>query len=97
MVARITTVQIQPGQVAAFAQLWTTHIEPTVDPLAGLLDLYLLINPKTEHALLLTIHATDADALTCRAGEIYRQLLAQTAGLLVMETLIHNEYVVISL
>lgn len=96
MYATVSTVQIQPGQVTAFTQLWAEQIEPTINQISTLIDLYVLVNAETHTQLVVAIYASKADALACQTSPAYQQLFAQMAHMVVIESITTNEYTVIS-
>ena len=94
MYASVSTAQIKPNRVATFTQRWREQIEPVVNHLSTLVDLYVLINPETDTLMLVGIYANEADALACQATVEYQQLFLQGIDLFV-ETLTHTGYTVI--
>lgn len=96
MYATVSTVQIQPGQVAAFTQLWAEQMEPAINQISTLIDLYVLVNAETHIQLVVAIYASKADARACQTSAAYQQLFAQMAHLVVLESIAYSEYVVIS-
>lgn len=95
MYASVSTVQIKPEYVATFTQRWR-EIEPTVNQLSTLVDLYVLVNPESHMVMVVGIYANEADALACRGSVAYQQLFRQGADLLRVETLTQTGYTVIS-
>ncbi|MFN8491628.1 MAG: hypothetical protein U0350_28780 [Caldilineaceae bacterium] len=95
MYAIISTAQLKPECVATFRQRWLDEIEPTINQLPSLVDLYVLVNPETGALLVCGIYANEAAALACQASA-YQQLFRQSIDLLCVETFTHTGYTVIS-
>jgi len=96
MYASISTVQIKPEHIATFTQLWHEQIEPVVNQLAALVDLYVLVNAETQTVLVFGVYTSETDALACQASGEYQQLFLQGVDLLCVETMTHTGYTVIS-
>lgn len=96
MYATVSTVQIKAHCVAAFRQRWCETIEPAINQLPALVDLYVLVNPASGTLLVFSIYASEADALDGHASGVYQQLLQQSADLLHVETVTHTGGIVIS-
>ncbi len=63
MYATISTAQLQPQGLIAFRQRWCAAIEPALNQIATLVDLYVFVNPEGHTLLVCRIYATEADAL----------------------------------
>ena len=96
MYASIHTLHIKPGEAERFVQQWGDFIEPSLNQLAGLMDLYLLFNADLHTALLVTIYASEADTNATQRSVPYQVLLEQLADLLCDETIVSIGYAVIS-
>ncbi|MFN8491610.1 MAG: hypothetical protein U0350_28690 [Caldilineaceae bacterium] len=72
------------------------RIEPVVNQLSTLMDLYVLVNPETDMVMVFGIYASEADALACQASGEYQQLFLQSVALLCVETITYTGYAVIS-
>lgn len=96
MYAIISTVQLKPHCVTAFRRHWRERIEPAINQLPALVDLYALVNPETNTLLIFSIYASAAEALDCRASDVYQELFQQSADLLCVETVTHTGYTIIS-
>ncbi len=96
MYANVTTLQIKQGDIAAFTQVWATQLELAINQLSGLVDLYLLVNQATHTVLLIAIYGSKVDALAGQRRDEYQQLVAQLAGLPLIETIVHTGYTIIS-
>ncbi|MCE7986635.1 MAG: hypothetical protein DYG89_36135 [Caldilinea sp. CFX5] len=96
MYATVSTVHIKAHCVAAFCQRWRTVIEPAINQLPELVDLYLLVNPATETLMVFSIYACEAEALAGQASDVYQELFGQSADLLQVETVTHTGYIIIS-
>jgi len=96
MYASVSTVQIKPGHIATFTQRWTEQIEPAINQLSALVDLYVFVNHETDTMMSISLYASEAEALTCQMSEAYQQPFAQLAGMLVSETLVQTGHTVIS-
>jgi hypothetical protein len=96
MYANVSTLQIKPGDITAFTQIWDNQFEFAINQLSRLVDLYLLVNPETHTVLLMAIYLSEADALACQTSCEYQQFVAQLASLPLTETIVHTGYAVIS-
>lgn len=96
MYAIISAVQIKPHCVTTLRRQWHEVIEPAINQLPALVDLYVLINQQSDTMLVFSIYASAADALDCRASDVYQELFQQSADLLYVETVTHTGYTIIS-
>lgn len=96
MYATISTAQLKPQGLAAFPQRWCTAIEPEINRLPALVDLYVLLNPESHTLLVCRIYASEADALAAGASGADQQWVQQCADLLRPETITHTGYTIIS-
>lgn len=96
MYATISTVQLKLHALAAFRQRWCTAIEPAINQLATLVDLYVLLNPETNTLLVCRIYASEAAAQAAGANGADQQWVQQCADLLSLETITHTGYTIIS-
>ncbi len=96
MYATISSAQLQPQGLAAFRQRWCTAIEPALNQLPALVDLYVLVNLETNTLLVCCIYASEADALAAQANSADHQWVQQCADLLHIETITHTGYTIMS-
>lgn len=96
MYATISTAQLKPQCLVAFRQRWCTAIEPAINQLPALVDLYVLLNPESHTLLVCRIYASEADALAAQASGADQQLFQQSMDLLHSETVTHTGYTIIS-
>ena len=96
MYATISSAQLQPQDLAAFRQRWCTAIEPALNQLPALVDLYVLVNLETNTLLVCRIYASQADALAAQASGADHHWVPQCADLLRPETITHTGYTIIS-
>lgn len=96
MYATVSTVQIKAHCITAFRQRWCTVIEPAINQLPALVDLYVLVNPESGTLLVFAIYASEAEALAGHAIGVYQHLLQQSADLVQVETVTHTGYTIIS-
>ena len=96
MYATISTAQLKPHCLAAFRQRWCTAMEPAINQLPALVDLYVLLNPESGTLLVCRIYASEADALAAGANGADQQWVEQSADLVQVETVTHSGYMIIS-
>lgn len=96
MYATISRAQLKPHAQVTFRQRWSMTIEPAINQLPTLVDLYVLLHPETNTLLVCCIYASEADALAPGATGAAQQWVAQCADLLHQETVTHTGYTIIS-
>lgn len=96
MYATVNTMQLKPADVAAFTQQWQEQIEPGVNAIATMVDLYVLVNAERHTVLIVSIYADEATALACEQSLAYQDLFAPLAHLVNLEPVTQLGYTVIS-
>lgn len=96
MYATVSTMQLKPENVAAFTQQWQEQIEPGVNALATMVDLYVLVNAEHHTVLIVCIYADEATARACEQSPAYQDLFAPLALCVNLATVTQTGYTVIS-
>lgn len=96
MYVSITTLHIQPAGIDRIAHCWAAQLEPSLNQLDGLIDLYLLCNVEQATVLLVTIYTDEAAALAAQNNAAYQQLLSQLAARLGHQPIVYTGYAVLS-
>lgn len=96
MYVSITTLHIQPDGIDRIAQSWAAQLEPSLNQLDGLVDLYLLCNVEQTTVLLIAIYTDEAAALAAQSSAMYQQLLGHLTSLVGNQPIVHTGYAVLS-
>lgn len=96
MYATISSVQLKPHTLTAFRERWSTVIEPQINQLPALVDLYVFLNQEAHTLLVCHIYASAAAAQAAGALGADQPWVEQCADLLHQETIAHTGYTIIS-
>lgn len=73
MIARVTTVHVQPGKTAEVTRIYNESILPAVKAAAGNRGVYLLIDEASGVGMSITVWNTQADGEAYDASGAYRE------------------------
>lgn len=79
MHARVTTVSLQPANVAEATRIYQESIVPVVRAANGFKGAYLLTDPATGKGLSITLWTSEADGQAYEASGAYREQVAKVA------------------
>ena len=82
MFAHVTTAQVRLGRMDDLIRVLQDTLAPAMAEQKGFQELTLLIDPRTDRALLLGLWATEADLLAGERGDSYQEQLAKLSELL---------------
>ena len=83
MVARVTIIEVQPGKMDEVTGIWRDLMEQGAKPQTGFEDGWLLFDSNTSKCISMSLWETEGDLTAFETGDIYKQKLAEVAGLLV--------------
>jgi heme-degrading monooxygenase HmoA len=84
MFARISTAQVQSGQIDEYLEI-VEQLKPAMSKLPGLVKFYQLMNRETQKGMMIALYETEAAAIAAR--EEAQATVAKVAPLLVVETI----------
>lgn len=80
MLARVTTVKLQPDKVAESVALYQQEIVPIVKGQPGFQGMYLLTDAATGNGMSISFWNSEAEAQAYESSGIYRQMVAKLAA-----------------
>ena len=80
MYARVTTVSVQPDQVANVTRIYNESILPAVKAASGNRGVYLLINQATGVGLSITLWDSQADGEAYDSSGSYREQVGKASA-----------------
>lgn len=79
MIARVTSVSVQPDKVAEVTRIYNESILPTVKAASGNRGVFLLIDAASGKGMSITVWNTQADGEAYDSSGSYREQVAKVA------------------
>ena len=92
MYATVTSVQIKPGQMTEFLQIWNSAIYPLVRSLPGVVGGYVLTNQHLNKAVAFILYQTKAQAIATQTSGKFRETLLLAAPTAMLETVVREAF-----
>ncbi len=80
MIARVTSVSVQPGNVAEVTRIYNESILPAVKAAAGNRGVFLLIDAANGKGMSITVWNSQAEAEAYDSSGTYREQVAKIAS-----------------
>lgn len=94
MHATITSLQVKPGQMNNFLNIWNRSIYPLVRSRPGVINGYVLTNSAADKAISVIFYQTETQAHETQTSGKFREMLSLAAQTIVLETVSRAEYTV---
>lgn len=79
MFARVTTVSVQPDQIATVTRIYNESILPAVKAASGNRGVFLLMDSASGKGMSITLWATQADGETYDSSGTYREQVGKVS------------------